>query len=52
MKIIFSIFALIVTFGAVEIQAQTAVYEADKTDIINTALDYIDGWYTGDAECM
>ena len=52
MKIIFLIFALIVTFGAVEIQAQTAVSEADKTAIINTALDYIDGWYTGDAERM
>ena len=32
--------------------AQTTLSEADKTAITQTALDYIEGWYAGDAERM
>src|SRR5215213_11751604 len=39
--------------GAWQIHAQvTAVSDADKAAITATALDYIEGWYTGDAERM
>ena len=44
--------ALILTLCLLDIQAQTAVSDADKTAITNTALDYIEGWYTADAERM
>ena len=33
-------------------QGQTAVSEADKGAIKQTALDYIEGWYEGNAERM
>jgi Putative lumazine-binding len=36
---------------AAQVQAQSTS-EADKTAITQTALDYIEGWYTGDAERM
>jgi hypothetical protein len=32
--------------------AQTAVVNSDETAIRAAALDYIEGWYTGDAERM
>jgi hypothetical protein len=39
--------------GAWQIDAQTtAVSDADKAAITATALDYIEGWYSGDAERM
>lgn len=37
---------------AANIQAQSTPSEADKTAIKQAALDYIEGWYEGDAERM
>jgi len=37
---------------AVSVQAQTPVSDADKEAIKQTALDYIEGWYEGNAERM
>jgi homoserine acetyltransferase len=43
----------IVISCSVEVRAQsTSTSEADRTAIKQTALDYIEGWYTGDAERM
>ncbi|MDQ4121602.1 MAG: nuclear transport factor 2 family protein [Acidobacteriota bacterium] len=39
-------------FGVSAAQAQTNVSEADKAAIKQTALDYIEGWYEGNAERM
>lgn len=46
------ILAFVLIFCAVGNYAQTTVSNADKTAITATALDYIEGWYTGDAERM
>lgn len=47
--ILFTILALC----SLEARAQTAtVSDADKAAIKQTALDYIEGWYAGDAERM
>ena len=35
-----------------ELRAQTATSDADKAAIKQTALDYIEGWYEGNAERM
>jgi hypothetical protein len=35
-----------------QIHAQATVSDADKAAITATALDYIEGWYAGDAERM
>lgn len=43
---------LLAAVFAVQINAQVKVSDEDKTAITNTALDYIEGWYTGDAERM
>lgn len=47
---------LILVFGlaffAPRLEAQTNVSESDKAAIQQTALDYIEGWYEGDAERM
>lgn len=43
---------IVVTFCSVGVQAQTAVSAEDKTAITQTALDYIEGWYEGNAERM
>ena len=44
---------LIVFAGSFTIsQAQTTVSDADKAAITQAALDYIEGWYAGDAERM
>lgn len=51
MKILLTL-AIILTFCIVGIQAQSTVSDEDKTAITNTALDYIEGWYSGDAERM
>ena len=40
---------LLTLFAAANAYAQTS---ADRTAIERTALDYIEGWYTGDAERM
>jgi hypothetical protein len=52
MKNIILVLFIILTWGSVFTSAQTTVSEADKTVITQTALDYIEGWYTGDAERM
>ena len=44
--------AVILTACAAQANAQTTVADADKTAIRQTALDYIEGWYEGNAERM
>jgi hypothetical protein len=39
-------------FCASGVEAQTSVSETDKAAIKQTALDYIEGWYEGNAERM
>jgi hypothetical protein len=41
-----------ITFFGSELRAQTTVSEADRAAIKQTALDYIEGWYEGNAERM
>jgi len=41
-----------ITFCGAELRAQTTATEADKAAIKQTALDYIEGWYEGNAERM
>ena len=51
-KFIFVLIALL-TVGASNVRAQsTASSDADKAAIKQTALDYIEGWYEGNAERM
>lgn len=51
-KLIF-IFIAILTVGVCGAGAQTtSVSDADKAAIRQTALDYIEGWYEGDADRM
>ena len=53
MKKTIIILIAILTVCAWNANAQTTtVSEADKAAIKQTALDYIEGWYTGDAERM
>jgi hypothetical protein len=52
MKKLVLIFFVVLTFYAWETRAQTTVSEADKAAIKQTALDYIEGWYEGNAERM
>ena len=52
MKKIILIFTIVLAFCLSNVQAQTTVADADKAAITQTALDYIEGWYTGDAERM
>jgi hypothetical protein len=53
MKKTILVFAVLLAFCVLGVQAQTsAVSDADKAAITQTALDYIEGWYTGDAERM
>lgn len=47
---IFSLFLFL--FSVAGVTAQTAVSDADKEAIKATALDYIEGWYEGNAERM
>lgn len=44
--------AVILTTCAAQTHAQTSVSDADKTALRQTALDYIEGWYEGNAERM
>jgi hypothetical protein len=46
------IFAIVLFAGAFNASAQTTITDADKAAITATALDYIEGWYAGDAERM
>jgi len=43
---------VILTTGASQAHAQTSVPDADRAAIRQTALDYIEGWYEGNAERM
>ena len=52
MKKTILIFAVILIFGVFSAAAQTTVSDADKAAITATALDYIEGWYSADAERM
>ncbi len=49
-KIVLLLVVTIVACGSA--QAQTAVSDADKAAIKQTALDYLEGWYEGNAERM
>jgi len=44
--------SLVILAAAAGVQAQTAAPDDPKEAIKQTALDYIEGWYTGDAERM
>ena len=50
-KSLLFLFLLLGVF-AFQASAQTKVSDEDKAAITSTALDYIEGWYTGDAERM
>lgn len=52
MRNILSILFVVLVFCVLGIQAQTNVSDADKAAIKQTALDYIEGWYEGNAERM
>jgi hypothetical protein len=52
MKNILLILVVSLTFCVLGSQAQTTVSDADKAAITQTALDYIEGWYEGNAERM
>ena len=52
MKNILLILVVSLTFCVLGAQAQTTVSDADKAAITQTALDYIEGWYEGNAEQM
>lgn len=52
MRKIILILAVSFVFCVLNAAAQTTVSEADKAAIKATALDYIEGWYAGDAERM
>jgi len=52
MRKILAVLFAILTFCAWETHAQTIVSDADKASIKQTALDYIEGWYEGNAERM
>jgi hypothetical protein len=43
---------LVTLVASVSGQAQTTVSDADKAAIRQTALDYLEGWYEGNAERM
>ena len=47
--ILLTMFLMVLTW---QIHAQKTVSDTDKTAIIQTALDYIEGWYEGDAARM
>lgn len=47
-----ALFLFLLTIFAFQANAQAKVSDEDKAAITATALDYIEGWYTGDAERM
>lgn len=50
-KILLSlIVSFICSVAIVQAQTTAAVADTKKAAITQTALDYIEGWYTGDAE--
>lgn len=52
MKNLILILVIIFTFSIITAHAQTAPSDADKAGITAAALDYIEGWYEGNAERM
>ena len=52
MKLLLAALFLLLALGDSSSQAQTPVADADKAAIKQTALDYIEGWYEGNAERM
>jgi len=52
MKNVILSLAIVLMFLTAAAQAQTKVSDEDKAAITATAFDYIEGWYTGDAERM
>lgn len=52
MKNLAVVLFVILILGAWQANAQMTVSDADKAAITATALDYIEGWYTGDADRM
>jgi putative lumazine-binding protein len=51
-KITLMFVVMILASCVCELHAQTPVAAADQAAIRQTALDYVEGWYTGDAERM
>jgi putative lumazine-binding protein len=52
MKALFSILFLALIFCCSSARAQTPGADAEKAAIKQTALDYVEGWYEGNAERM
>lgn len=52
MRKIILVLVAVLAFCISGVRAQTNVTDADKAAIKQTALDYIEGWYAGDAERM
>ena len=52
MKKLILVLVVSLAFCVTGVQAQTSASDADKTAITQTALDYIEGWYEGNAERM
>ena len=52
MKKLILVLVIILAPSTLTAQGQTAVSEADKEAIKQTALNYIEGWYEGNAERM
>lgn len=52
MKKLLLLCVVMLTTCAAQANAQTSAAEADRTAIRQTALDYIEGWYEGNAERM
>ena len=50
-KLVLILFTVLI-FCSLEARAQDTVSDAEKAAIKQTALDYIEGWYSGDAERM
>ena len=52
MKTLFLILIIGFMFSIPSVHGQTKVSDADKQAITQTALDYVEGWYEGNAERM
>jgi hypothetical protein len=52
MRRIILLLVIAIAFCAAHVHAQTPASDADKAAITQTALDYLEGWYAGDAERM
>src|SRR5215218_5451924 len=52
MRTLFLILITGIVFSVPCVNGQTNVSDADRQAITQTALDYVEGWYSGDAERM